>query len=120
MSDQLTLVLGLGGIFVGVLLLLAIVGTITSERQQVGRSLAAVQAIQTAPESMRRELDRPFASRVLVPGAVRFTQLGRRLSPRGQADRIRRRLDLAGNPPRWDVDRVYAFKTLGLISGFLI
>src|SRR5438105_4889068 len=111
------LVLGLAGFFVGVLLLLATVGAITSERQQVGRSLAAVQAIQGSPASMREELDQPFSNRVMVPAFGRLAGMGRRLSPGGQADRIKRRLDLAGNPPRWDVDRVYAFKTLGLIVG---
>jgi tight adherence protein C len=103
-----------------VLLLLATVGAITTERQQVGRSLAAVQAIQSAPASMREELDQPFADRVVAPAFGRLSRFGRTLSPSGQAERIRRRLDLAGNPPRWDVDRVYAFKTLGLIAAFLL
>jgi tight adherence protein C len=119
-SDQLMLVLGLGAVFLGVVLLLTTVGTITAERQQVGRSLAAVQAIQTAPESMRAELEQPFSSRVLFPAVGRLSRFGRALSPAGQSDRIKRRLDLAGNPPRWDVDRVYAFKMLGLIAGLLL
>src|SRR5881409_2195584 len=110
MSDHLILVVGLAGFFVGLLLLLATIGAITTERAQVGRSLAAVQAMQGAPASLRRELDQPFSNRVVVPAFTRFAQFGRRISPSGQADRIRRRLDLAGNPPRWDVDRVYAFK----------
>src|SRR3954453_19719904 len=120
MSGHLMLLLGLGGVFIGVLLLLATVGAITSERQQVGRSLAAVQAIQGAPASLREEMDQPFSNRVMVPAFGRLTGMGRRLSPGGQAERIKRRLDLAGNPPRWNVDRVYAFKTLGLITGFLL
>ena len=120
MSDSLMLVLGLGGVFLGVVLLLATIGVITSERAQVGRSLAAVQAIQTAPQSLRQELEQPFSSRVLVPAVGRLSGLGRRMSPSGQADRIKRRLDLAGNPPRWTVDRVFAFKMLGLIIGVLL
>jgi tight adherence protein C len=119
MSDAV-LVGGLAAIFVGVVLLLTTIGTITSERQQVGRSLAAVQAIQTAPSEMRAELQLPFAQRVLLPTLGRFSRLGRRLSPKGQTDRIRHRLDLAGNPPRWDVDRVYAFKVLGLLAGAML
>ena len=120
MSDTLMLVLGLGGVFLGVVLLLATIGVITSERAQVGRSLAAVQAIQTAPQSLRQELEQPFSSRVVVPALGRLSGLGRRMSPSGQADRIKRRLDLAGNPPRWTVDRVFAFKMLGLIIGVLL
>ena len=120
MSDSLLLTLGLIGIFIGFALLLTTVGAITAERQQVGRSLAAVQAIQTAPASMRQELDQPFASRVLLPAFGRLSRFGRALSPAGQSDRIRRRLDLAGNPPRWDPDRVFAFKMLGLLGGLLL
>ena len=120
MSSHMVLVIGLAGLFVGIVLLLATIGAITAERQQVGRSLAAVQAIQGAPATLREELDQPFSERVVTPAFERLSGLGRRLSPSGQADRIRRRLDLAGNPPRWDVDRVYAFKTLGLIAGFLL
>jgi len=119
MSDEMMLIVGLGGIFLGVVLLLATVGVITSERHQVGRSLAAVQAIQTSPQAMREELDQPFGERVLVPAIGRLSGIGRRMSPSGQADRIKRRLDLAGNPPSWTVDRVFAFKMLGLIVGVL-
>jgi|tagenome__1003787_1003787.scaffolds.fasta_scaffold20986669_1 tight adherence protein C len=119
MSDQLMLLVGLGGIFLGVVLLLATIGVITSERAQVGRSLAAVQAIQTAPQSLREDLEQPFNNRVLVPALGRLAGIGRRMSPSGQAGRIKRRLDLAGNPPRWTVDRVFAFKMLGLIVGAL-
>jgi tight adherence protein C len=114
------LALGLGAIFLAIALALATVGAITTERQQVGRSLAAVQAMHAAPAAMHRELNRPFAERVLVPSLERLTQLGRRFTPSGQVSRIRYRLELAGNPPRWDVDRVIAFKMLGLIVGFVL
>jgi tight adherence protein C len=96
---------------------LSIIGTITTERAAVGRSLAAVEAIQTAPDAMRRELDKPFNDRVVSPFFERLTSLGRRFTPDGQADRIRKRLDLAGNPAGWDVNRIIAFKMLGLLSG---
>lgn len=119
MSDAV-LIGGLAGVFLAVVLLLTTIGTITAERHQVGRSLAAVQAIQTAPAEMRAELNLPFEQRVLMPAISRLSGLGRRLSPAGQTDRIRHRLDLAGNPPRWDVDRVYAFKVVGLIAGAVL
>jgi len=38
-----------------------------------------------------------------------------RLSPSGVADRLERRLDLAGNPRGWTVDRVLAVKGLALV-----
>lgn len=120
MSNSMLLVLGLGAIFASIALALATVGAITSERRAVGRSLAAVQAIKTAPAQMRNELDLPFGDRVVTPFMQRMTDLGRRFTPTDQAARIRRRLDVAGNPPNWDVDRVLALKMLGLIAGVLV
>ena len=49
----------------------------------------------------------------------RLTRLGRRFTAGDQTDRIKRKLDLAGNPPSWDVDRVIAFKVLGLFAGLV-
>lgn len=117
MDPSLVLLLGLAALFVATVLLLTTVGAITAERQAVTRSLAAVQAIRTAPSSMQAELDRPFGERVMAPTMHRLTALGRRFTPADQTARIRKRLDLAGNPAAWDVDRVLAFKVLGLMLG---
>jgi tight adherence protein C len=120
MTDSMMLLVGLAAIFFAIVIVLATVGVITSERQQVNRSLAAVQAIHAAPTSMQRELIKPFGERVLAPGMARLTQLGKRFSPRDHVSRIRHRLELAGNPPTWDVDRVVAFKVLGLLMGSVL
>jgi tight adherence protein C len=116
-SSELMLLLGLLAIFIAIVILLTTIGVITSERQAVNRSLAAVQAIQTAPDQMRAELDRPFKERVTSPSIQKLTQIGRRFTPADQAERIKHKLDLAGNPPNWDVDRIIAFKVLGLFGG---
>lgn len=116
MTDTAMLVFGLAGVFVAVVLAVGTIGALTSERAQVHRSLAAVEAIRSAPESMRREAEPPFADRVLAPMFGRLTSFGRRLTPIGQAERIRHKLEVAGSPPRWDTDRVLAFKALGLIA----
>jgi tight adherence protein C len=113
-------VLGLSALFVGVFLALATIGGLTAERRQVGRSLDAVRAIGEAPAEMRRELDTPFGDRVVTPALGRLTDFGRRLSSSGREADIQRRLDLAGSPAGWDVDRVIAFKILGLIGGALL
>lgn len=120
MSADLMLVVGLAGIFLAIVLLLTIIGAITSERQAVNRSLAAVSAIQGAHGSLSAELDRPFGERVLSPGMVRLTAVGRRFTPQDQADRVKHKLDLAGNPSAWDVDRVVALKVLGLFAGAIL
>lgn len=120
MPDQLVLLLGLGAVFLAVVLLLTTIGTITSERQAVNRSLAAVRAMDSSPDSMKAELDKPFGDRVVTPTMARMTVIGRRFTAGDQTDRIQRKLDLAGSPPAWSVDRVIAFKVLGLFAGLVL
>ncbi len=121
MDSTLQLVVGLLAIFAAVVLLLVALGVLSSGQSGVGRSLAAVEAINNAPKSMvRAELDRPFGDRVFGGLFERLTRGGAHLTPTGQKGRIRNRLDLAGNPEDWDVDRVLAFKMLGFIAGILI
>ncbi|WP_336922677.1 type II secretion system F family protein [Aquipuribacter sp. SD81] len=108
------LVVGVGAIFLAVLLG---VGSLllapTANQAAVSRSLAAVEALQSAPRSMRQqELEQPLRVRALDPAFGTLTRLGRRLTPDGQVARIRKRLDLAGNPTGWDVDRVVSLKVL--------
>ncbi|MDQ6686895.1 MAG: hypothetical protein M3Z50_04665 [Actinomycetota bacterium] len=119
MSPQLLLLGGLGAIFVALTLLLGTIGAFTAERSQVGRSLAAVRALESAPLSLRRDADRSFEERVLGPATIRLSRLGRRLTARGQTDKYRRKLELAGSPAKWDTDRVLALKVLGLLGGLL-
>ena len=91
----------------------------TTTATGVARSLELIEAMTTAPKELTRELEKPFGERVLAPLQNRFVGLGRRLSGADSADRIRRKLDLAGNPPGWTVERVLSGKVLGAIGGFL-
>ena len=118
--DTWVLYVGLLGVFAGVAILLTAVGGLTTERATVARSLAAVEAIESAPKSMRPELDPSFSDRVLTPAWARLIRIGRRFTPMGRAERLRVKLELAGNPVGWDVDRVLASKALGLIVGIAI
>lgn len=117
MSGNAALVLGLVGIFVGVTLVIVAFGAGLARRTGVSRSLAAVAAMSGAPASMKEDLDVPFDERVLGPLVERLTALGRRFTPDGQVARIKAKLDLAGNPPGWDVDRVFALKMICLLLG---
>ena len=109
----LVLALGVGLIFVALFVGIASVGGLTQEQTGVGRSLAVLEALTTAPEEMKDELDAPFADRVLFPLLARAQGMGRRLTPADANDRIREKLELAGNPPGWTVDRVMAGKVVG-------
>ena len=120
MDANVLLVLGLAGVFLALAIALATVGVITSERHQVSRSLSAMLAITTAPAPMANELNQPFADRIVAPAMVRFTEIGRRFAPSDQVVRIRHRLELAGSPAGWDVDRVIAVKMLGAIAGLAL
>jgi tight adherence protein C len=114
--QSLVLVAGLALVFVGIVGIVAAFSS-SNERSGVARSLAAVEAIRAAPDSMRKELDAPFSERVTGPMFARLTALGRRFTPSDASSRLRRKLDLAGNPPGWDSDRILAFKMLGLLVG---
>jgi tight adherence protein C len=85
----------------------------------VARSIELIEAMTSAPSELTQELDKSFSERVLFPLQSRFVGLGRRLSGADATERIRRKLDLAGNPAGWTVDRVMSGKVLGAIGGFV-
>lgn len=122
MSSTMLLLLGGGLVFAALTLALSLVGVVTTERQGVARSLAAVKALTGAPDALKAELERPFSERVIAPLGTRMVGLGRRLVRADTADRIRHKLDVAGNPPGWDVNRIIGLKALGLavFGGFAL
>jgi tight adherence protein C len=91
----------------------------TSTESGVTRSLAVLEAMTNAPKELSKELDRSFGDRVLEPLQNRATAIGRRISGADTAERIRRKLDLAGNPAGWTVDRVLSGKVLGAVLGLV-
>lgn len=106
-----------------VLLSVALVGVAlgpTSATGGVTRSLAVLQAMSDAPAELTRDLDKPFADRVLEPLQARALRIGRRLAGKDATDRIRHKLNLAGNPPGVSVDRVISGKVLLAVVGLLV
>lgn len=114
-----------GATLVGVSMLLAlsVIGVITSERRGVARSVAAIQALDSAPDVLKQEIERPFGERVIAPLGERMVGLGRKLVRADTARKIQYRLNIAGNPPAWDVNRILGLKVLGAAAftaiGFL-
>lgn len=108
------LALGLVLVVVGLVALVGVLALRPSpERAAVARSLEAVRAVHAVPGGARQaELRQPVVERTLGPLMAAVTTLGRWLTPAAQAARTRRRLDLAGNPAGWDVDRVASLKVL--------
>jgi tight adherence protein C len=114
------LVTGILGIFAGIFLSLTAVGVFTNEARGVSKSLAVVQAFSAAPQALKDELEPGFQDRVLGPFIDRFTALGRRLTPSDYNERILVKLNVAGNPPGWTVDRVLSLKALGIGGGLVL
>jgi tight adherence protein C len=120
---DMLLLMGAGLLFTALVVALSIMGVLTSERRAVARSVAAVQAMNSAPSIIADELDRPFTERVIAPLGGRLVGVGRKITRADTASKIAHRLDIAGNPPAWDVNRIIGLKVLGLGSvgtlGFL-
>jgi tight adherence protein C len=120
----MTLLLILGGalVILAIVLLSAAAGT-TADGQAlsgVDRSVALVQALTNAPKELTKEYDESFADRIMNPLQGRASKLARRLSGSDAPERIRKRLDVAGNPVGWTVERVQAGKVIGAIVLFLV
>jgi len=109
-----------GLVFVALFMTFAAVGGLTRERTGVNRSIAVLEALTAAPKEMKVELEPNFSDRVLFPLLSRAQTMGRRLTPEDANDRIREKLDLAGNPRGWTVERVMAGKVVGFAFGLVV
>lgn len=100
-------------IFAALVIVFGAVGGIFKEKPGVNRSIAVLEALTQAPDEMKRELDANFSDRVLFPLLARTQRMGRKLTPEDASERIREKLELAGNPRGWTVERVMAGKVVG-------
>ena len=108
------LMMGAVMMFAALTLSLSIIGVVNQERRGVARSVAAIQALDSAPAALKSEIEQPFAERVLGPLGDRLVNLGRRLVRADTAQKLQYRLNIAGNPPAWDVNRIIGLKVLGM------
>ena len=117
----MTLLFVLGLLLIAVALgLIALAYGSPVEAGGITRSLAVLEAMTSAPKELTKELDKPFGERVLEPLQARALRIGRRLSGADSTERIRRKLDFAGNPRDWNVDRVVSAKVIGAVSFLLV
>jgi tight adherence protein C len=114
------LIAGVGLIFVALVAVIAALVVSPRGDAGVGRSMAVLEALTSAPKEMKEELDAPFAERVLLPLLARAQGLGRRLTPADANERIHQKLELAGNPAGWTADRVSAGKVVGFFGALAI
>jgi tight adherence protein C len=119
--NSTALIAGLTALYFGLFGAVLVAGAAWRQRREIARSFEAIENFHVGPRAIRQqELQRPFADRVLGPITDRFIAAGRRITPDERLSRIRRRLDLAGNPEGWDVDRLVGLKALGLLAGGLV
>jgi tight adherence protein C len=118
--SSIYLVAGVGSIFMAIFLALTAIGVFTNEARGVSKSLVVMQAFSSASADMREELEPSFQDRVLSPLLDRTLGLGRKLTPADHTDRIRHKLEIAGNPSGWTVDRVTSMKFVGFVAALVI
>jgi tight adherence protein C len=114
------LLLGIVMIFGAMFLVFSSVGGTTREGTGVGRSIAVLEALTAAPDELKGDLESSFTDRVLFPLLARTQRLGRRLTPEDASERIREKLDMAGNPFGWTVERVMAGKVVGFAVALVL
>jgi len=92
----------------------------TKPASGVAKSLEIIERSRPqTPEFVAIE-DRPASARIWLPLGRSFGRLGRRITPVGTPARLQRRLDLAGNPPGWTVERLIVLKGVGACVGVLL
>lgn len=114
MPSTMFLLVGAGLVFLALTLALSLIGVATGERRGVARSVAAIKALDSAPDVLKAELERPFVERVLGPLGDRLVDTGRKFVRADTATKLQYRLDIAGNPTGWDVSRLIGLKVLGM------
>lgn len=114
MTTSPLLLVSLAGIFVAVAVIVLVFGVASTQRREVGRSLAVISSVSLHPGPPAGSAS--SLSRASRASLIRLEALARRLSPDGAAEQVSRRLDLAGNPPRYTVARVFALKGSGLVG----
>jgi tight adherence protein C len=114
----LLLIMGAALVFLSIFMLSTALGD--AEARGLNRSLAVLEAMASGPKELSKDLDKPFGERVLEPMRAAALKVGRRFTGADTGDRIRHKLDLAGNPAGWTVDRVVAGKVMGLVVGVVL
>jgi len=120
----MTILLILGGALVVLALFLVSAAASTAANGQaltgVDRSVALVQALTGAPAELAKEYDESFSDRIMAPFQQKASRIAKRLSGADAPERIRIKLDIAGNPVGWTVERVQAGKVIGAIAMFMV
>jgi tight adherence protein C len=104
--------------FVAILLATVVLLDWSSERRELRRTLRGVEGAALAGGTREQQLAIPVFGRVLMPAMEGFGRAARRFSPVEAFERVEKELVLAGNPAKWDAERVFAFKlVMPIVAG---
>ncbi len=101
----------LDGVLVGLAIAMLVVAVAPARSKSGG--IAGAAAVIEERYAQHADTDEEATVPTLPPW---LSGIGQRLSPSGTVARLQRRLDIAGNPERWNADRLFAVKGLGLIG----
>ncbi len=116
MPAHLLLPLALGALAIGITLFALLLLPTPAPKH----SVAGARVVIERGYGQRPRADEPDEAGEPAQLPAWLGHLARRLSPAGAGGKLQHRLDLAGNPPRWTIDRIFAAKGLGLIALGLI
>jgi tight adherence protein C len=90
-----------------------------AQPKRVGAQVNSTLSLVTGglPGTGDQQQDLSVGDRIGRPLLGWLQTLGRRVTPVGTPERLRKRLDLAGNPKGWDVDTLFACKAVGTLLG---
>jgi tight adherence protein C len=96
------------GFFAAIALVGLVVADWATERRELRRTIRGMEA--GSGSFRQQELATSPVLRIFVPFLGRFGAISRRLSPVQAFERTEQDLVLAGSPPGWDAERVFAIK----------
>jgi tight adherence protein C len=117
MSPAVFLACGLTAIGLAIALLISVLLFARTRQDTLAQALSAIET------SYSRHVPHPAAAEPFAALSGWLRRLALTVSPRGQGGlggTLQRRLDRAGNPPRWTADRILAVKGLGLLALALV
>jgi tight adherence protein C len=115
------LTFALAGTFAAVFLVgVAVEMSMRDRRRPVAILQSQVGQVTDQVDLRQQELSGSVFERAVMPAARRAGRTVVRLTPFDLHKRINELLVLAGNPPRWDAERVVALKIVGAVVGFVV
>ncbi len=108
------LTLGVVGIVLAVALVVLAVGMQIDERAGIRTSLRRVGGYEI-PDTRDKELLETLGNRTIVPAVRRMGEFGRRVTPVGYLDSVRKKLQRAGQPEQTALDRFIVLQFAGVV-----